>query len=236
MRQIGEIIIDGRYNGPPDSGNGGYSCGMLAAFVDGPARVRLHLPPPLDRPLRVQALAPGSVGMYDGDSLVGSASPTTLELTPPPPPSLAQAKAATGGFPCYTGHRFPTCFVCGPERPGRDGLAIFPGPVGDGDLVACPWRPATGLLDGAGQVRPEFVWAVLDCPGYYAAMGDNIRHAVLGELDGDLRAPVAGGEPLVVYAWPVAEEGRKLRAGSAIATGDGKLLAVASSIWIITRQ
>ena len=43
------VIIPSRFNGPPDSGNGGYSCGVLAAFIDGPARVRLHVPPPLDK-------------------------------------------------------------------------------------------------------------------------------------------------------------------------------------------
>ena len=39
-----QVTIPARYNGPPDSGNGGYSCGVLAAFIDGPARVRLHSP------------------------------------------------------------------------------------------------------------------------------------------------------------------------------------------------
>ena len=43
------LSIPARFNGPPASGNGGYSCGVLAACVAGPARVRLHAPPPLDR-------------------------------------------------------------------------------------------------------------------------------------------------------------------------------------------
>ena len=42
------VSIPSRFNGPPLSGNGGYSCGVLAAFIDGPAQVRLHVPPPLD--------------------------------------------------------------------------------------------------------------------------------------------------------------------------------------------
>ena len=67
MRQI---QIPARFNGPPNSGNGGYSCGVLAAFIDGPSRVRLHVPLPLDRELRVVEAQDGRVEMYDGDTLV----------------------------------------------------------------------------------------------------------------------------------------------------------------------
>jgi hypothetical protein len=27
------MIVPARYNGPPDSGNGGYTCGLVAAIV-----------------------------------------------------------------------------------------------------------------------------------------------------------------------------------------------------------
>ena len=55
LRLSGEntLTIDRRYRGPLHSGNGGYTAGRLAAFVDGPAEVTLRLPPPLDRPLTV---------------------------------------------------------------------------------------------------------------------------------------------------------------------------------------
>ena len=44
---MAEIVIDERFRGPPDSGNGGYVAGRLAAFVDAPAvEVRLVAPPP----------------------------------------------------------------------------------------------------------------------------------------------------------------------------------------------
>ena len=64
------VTIASRFNGPADSGNGGYSCGLLAAFIDGPARVRLHAPPPLDTPLAVVRHADGRVDMRDGDTVV----------------------------------------------------------------------------------------------------------------------------------------------------------------------
>ncbi len=228
-----EFTIPARFNGPPGSGNGGYSCGLLAAFIDGPARVRLHAPPPLDTPMQLFDTGSGSIEMRDGEVLVGSAAPAPLELEPPTPPSLSQAQEAAGRYPCYVGHNFPTCFVCGPDRPGHDGLELFPGPVHDWSLVACPWQPAADLLDDRGIVRPEFVWAALDCPGYFAAMGDDIRPAVLGELDGELRADVPGSETLVVYAWPMGGEGRKHHAGCAIATVRGAILALSKSTWIL---
>lgn len=39
------ITVDKRFKGPPTSANGGYVCGLLSQFVDGPAvSVRLRLP------------------------------------------------------------------------------------------------------------------------------------------------------------------------------------------------
>jgi len=82
-----EIKIPGRFNGPPLSGNGGYSCGVLAAFIDGPSRVRLHVPLPLDRELRVVEAQDGRVEMYDGDTLVGSGVPAQETIEPPAAPN-----------------------------------------------------------------------------------------------------------------------------------------------------
>ena len=37
-----DVTIDPRFNGPPDSGHGGYVSGVVAGFLQGPARVRLR--------------------------------------------------------------------------------------------------------------------------------------------------------------------------------------------------
>lgn len=226
------VIIPSRFNGPPDSGNGGYSCGVLARYIDGPARVRLHVPPPLDTPLAVNTGEGGSVQMSDGDILVGTAFPAPLELDAPAAPSTEQAADASTRYVCYENHVFPSCFVCGPGRPGHDGLDLFAGPVEDWSLLATPWQPSGDLLDREGLVKPEIVWSALDCPGYFACMGEHIRPALLGELHASLLQPVPGGEPLLVYAWPLGEDGRKLFAGTAVATAGGNILAVARSTWI----
>ncbi len=230
------LTIPARFNGPPNSGNGGYSCGALAGYIDGPARVRLHVPPPLDRELAVVSTEDGKLELRDGDILVGSASSCELDMEIPEPPTLEQATKASEGFLCFHEHVFDTCFVCGPGRPAHDGLELFPGPVDDWQLLACSWQPREDLLDDEGYIRPEILWSALDCPGYFAAMGENIRHAVLGELDANIISRVKGTQPLVVFAWPIEEDGRKLYAGTAIARTDGSLVAYSKSTWILLKQ
>jgi hypothetical protein len=41
------LVIPSRFCGPLDSGNGGYVCGRIAAYVSGPVTVTLRRPPPL---------------------------------------------------------------------------------------------------------------------------------------------------------------------------------------------
>ncbi len=229
------ISIPARYNGPPVSGNGGYSCGVLAALIEGPARVRLHVPPPLDTPLTVHSEG-GVVRMFDGDTLVGSGAPVEYALDIPAAPSLTEAEDAMSRYIARENHFFDTCFVCGPSRPAHDGLELYPGPVHDWSLLACVWRPQADLLDEGGQVRSEVMWAALDCPGYFAAMGDTLRPAVLGQLEAQLNGPAAGGNPLIVYCWPLGSEGRKYFGGTAIATADGTLLASSRSTWILLKS
>ena len=227
-----ETLIPARFNGPPDSGNGGYSCGVLAAHIEGPARVRLHVPPPLDATLTITEAGDGQVDMSQGATLVASAWPAELDLDIPLAPSLAQARDARERFIAWDDHYLPTCFVCGPGRPAHDGLELFPGPVTDWSLLACPWQPAADMLDSAGNVREEVVWGALDCPGYFAAGGENPPVALLGELVGEIRQPVPGAEELVVYAWPMGQEGRKSWGGTAIANQAGEILAASRSLWI----
>ena len=229
------VTIPSRFNGPPDSGNGGYSCGVLAAAITGPARVRLHTPPPLDRELDVRD-DNGGVALFDGEVKIASGAAAPLELDIPPAPGLGPAREAMRRYPGHQGHVFPTCFVCGPGRPAGDGLELYPGPVDDWRLLACPWRPARDLLADDGTVLPEIVWAALDCPGYFACLGEHPRPAVLGELQVERFAPVPGGEDLVVYAWPLGREGRKCYAGSAVARAGGEVLAAGRATWILLRQ
>src|SRR5262249_38465578 len=161
----GTITIARRFCGPPDSGNGGYVCGRLASFIEGPAVVRLQVPPPLDEEMVVRP-ADGGGEMANGDVVIATARPPQApEPGLPTPPDFAEAEKASRGYVGFRHHPYSTCFVCGPQRAAGDGLRIFPGSHPGTKLVASPWVPDASLADEAGGVRPEFQWASLDCPG-----------------------------------------------------------------------
>jgi hypothetical protein len=230
------IVIDSRFHGPPNSGNGGYTCGLLASFVNQPAQVTLRRPPPLERPLTVVRRG-RRAELFDGNVLVGEAERVDLEpLDLPPPPSLADAARAAAAYPGFRQHAFPTCFVCGPERVEDDGLRIFAGPVeARSSLVAAPWTPAANLGAPDGRVRREFVWAALDCPGAIAVGYPYRGETLLGRFAVQLEALPQTGERCIVVAWPLGEEGRKLYAGTALFREDGDVLAWARATWILPR-
>ena len=232
---ICSVSIPSHCNGPAGSGNGGYSCGLLAAFIEGSACVRLHAPPPLETEMQIRPGENSAVMMYDGDLLVGTARPASLELDIPQAPSLAEAREASSRFPCYEDHDYPTCYVCGPKR-GEDGLCIFPGPVRDWNLLACVWQPRPDMLDDNGRVRHEIIWSALDCPGYFGARGPDKLRTLLGELTTEIYAAIPGAEPLVVFCWPLGREGRKAWGGAAIADASGRVLAASRSLWISLKE
>jgi hypothetical protein len=79
---IESIVIDGRFNGPPNSGNGGYVCDLLARSIKGSAEVTLRKPPPLSRPLAVERTPDAQVLLKDGLNSFGppSTAPAILPL------------------------------------------------------------------------------------------------------------------------------------------------------------
>jgi hypothetical protein len=231
MRET-SIVIDPRYNGPPESANGGYTCGLLGRELTGAVEVTLRAPPPLGRELRLST-EPGRVALFDGDQLVAEARPAELDLEVPPPPDFDSANRACAAYAGFQRHIFPTCFVCGPEREPGDGLRIFAGPVpGDSSLVASPWSPDASLADSRGVVGAEFVWAALDCPGAFAIGLPDERLLVLGRMNGVVERAVRAGERYVVIAWPLGQDGRKHYAGSAVLDEDGTVCAKGRATWI----
>ncbi|HSP54624.1 MAG TPA: hypothetical protein VLS25_03465 [Dehalococcoidia bacterium] len=227
------LVIDLKYNGPPSSGHGGYVSGVLARLLGAnPAEVTLRLPPPLGRPLALERES-GGIQMYDGEAMVAEGLAAEVEIAVPAPVSFDEAEDAAAGYPGLKHHPFPTCLVCGPMRQPQDGFRIFGGPVGEGDTMAAAWTPPGWSADDSGLVRPEFVWAALDCPGGWSLHVEMPgRHAVLGRIAAKLVAPVTAGEQHVVMSWPLAFEGRKGYAGSALFTEAGVLCAVARAAWI----
>ncbi len=230
------LRIDPRFRGPPESGNGGYVCGLVAAAIGAPVAVRLRHPPPLDVALTLAADdATGRWLLQHGEVLVAEARPHVVEIEVPAPPDHAEAIAASLRYPGFVEHPFPGCFVCGPRRLADDGLRIFAGPLDERPLVAAPWVPDGSLADEDGRLRPEFMWSALDCPGYFATSLAG-RRALLGELAVRIERRVQPGEACVVIGWERRAEGRKHTVGTALFGHDGSLAARAEATWIALNE
>ena len=232
------LVIPPRFCGPPGSGNGGYVCGRIAAVLDGPVTVTLRRPSPLATPLTVERDAENSVRVYHGLTLIAEAAsrPGSPAARLPGPVCMAEAQAAAGGARYFADPLFPDCFVCGIDRGPGDGLRIFPGPLAGQPLWAASWIPDPSVADAGGGVRPEMVWAALDCPGGIAA-AEAVDMApdtaiLLGQMTASVRALPAAGDQCLVIAWPGGRDGRKLAAGSALIGPGGVVLAAAETVWL----
>nr|WP_062331781.1 hypothetical protein [Herbidospora sakaeratensis] len=224
-----QIVIGARYNGPPTTANGGYAAGLAAAFVDGPARVSLRRPPPLETPLDVVRDG-GAVRVLHDGALVMEAGPSDAGfLDPPVRPDLAEAARARDRHPWIgAGNLLTGCFVCGHGR--ADGLRVTPGRLPDADVCASPFEPDESVAEN-GIVRPEILWAALDCAGYPPfAQGTDVI-ALLGTLEAEIGRGVRAGERLVAVGWALGSSGRKSFSASALLSADG-VVARARAIWI----
>jgi hypothetical protein len=230
------VSVPGRFNGPLTSGHGGYCSGVVARFAEGPVEVTLRSPVPLDTSLGVVRERDGSVRVRDGETLVADAHPTAgLELEVPEPVSVEEARLATTRYRGSPDGPFGRCFVCGRGR--EDALGVFAGAVKDDRWgVASPWTPPDWTADAEGRVLPEFIWAVLDCPTYFAVYtGPELPMSMLGRMTARISAPVIAGEEHVVIAWPLEADGRKRHAGAAVLSSRGVPLAVARALMIEPR-
>lgn len=222
------MIIESRFNGPPDSGNGGYSAGVFAAALadgpgggSGPVEVTLRRPPPLAVPLAVAARdGEADVRAPDGAVVAEVRRVEPFEATVPGVP-WATAVAASTGYAGFADHPFPTCYVCGPDHP--HGLRIFPGRLPDGGTAA-PFVVPPG-------VSPETVWAALDCPGGWSIISAG-RPYVLGRIAAVVDALPAPGDECVVTGAVLRTEGRKALTHSTLHGPTGDRLGYARATWI----
>ncbi|MFD0687416.1 hypothetical protein [Actinomadura fibrosa] len=220
------MIIDGRFSGPDGSGNGGYTAGLLAGRVAvDTVTVTLRRPPPLDTELTVTVEDERGLGarLWDGEVLVAEALAGAIVVPPVPPVPFEAALEAAEKYRTLESHPFPRCFVCGPEREPGDGMRLEPGPAGDG-TVAAPWVPER--VPGR-----ELVWAVLDCPGGWAA-GAGTSPSVLGTMTAQVSEVPQAGERCVVMGLARSREGRKTHAATALYGSDGRLLGRSEQIWV----
>jgi hypothetical protein len=251
---IETVKIEARFNGPAQSANGGWTGGMLArrmmsseqlsSGVDLPSiSVSLRAPPPLNEPLQIHQHSDGSASLKHGNVELAHAQSEAFNLVIPSIPSLSatQAASALGLQRGLLRQSWPyaKCFACGVSR--DDGLCITPSPYPGSDqqeVVAATWRPSSWLAEGEGQVRLEAIWAALDCPAgiawsYQLPDGSPM---VTARMSVSIKKIPIVNQTLLVLGWPVEREGRKLYAGTALASADGELLASSRQLWLLPRS
>ncbi|MCX2933521.1 hypothetical protein ORI20_24925 [Mycobacterium sp. CVI_P3] len=226
------VIFGARFNGPPGSANGGYACGVIAARVPADlVEVTLRRPPPLDTPLLVEQAGPTYQVRPAGGEVVAVAKPVDEPVDAVPPVLDIPADAPIALADAV--HPFRGCFTCGPDREPGDGLRIFAKRLAGQSILADRWTPDESLADDDGVIRPEIVWAALDCPGGWAAFGRIPGGvAVLGRMTARIDRRPLVGEPCVVVATSDWHDGRKIGAKTALYTAAGELLAAARAVWI----
>ena len=236
-RSLSETLsIPPHLNGPLDSGNGGYAAGLVAAFIEGPAEVSLRSPVPLGAPLDV-VTDDGAVRLLAADStLIAEGRPAAEpDVDVPAPVSIQQARDAAAGYRGLADGPFCRCFVCGRAR--EDSFGVFAGSVAGRDLVASPWTPSPETADPHGNVAPEFIWAALDCPSYFALYSgyEVLPLSALARMTAQIDGVVRAGEEHVVISWPIGIDGRKHHAGVALLSAGGETLARARALLIEPR-
>lgn len=238
------LTIPARFNGPPRSGNGGWTSGALADELlprgegeDCPTvEVTLRLPPPLEVPLTLE-LEEGQGRLRDPEArTVAEARTVDRELKTVDAVDADVAAEAMSRYPGLRNHPFARCFVCGTDREPGDGLQIFPGPVEPGSTASL-WVPhpslaeSGDLVDGHEQVGTSTTWAALDCPGGWTEDLEG-RPMVLGRMTARVEARPVVGEPHVVVGRLLRQEGRKSFTAATLYDSDGRVVATAEHVWI----
>lgn len=237
--RVERLIIDPRHNGPDTSGNGGWVAGSLARLLGSVSvSVSLRAPAPLALPLSVRWRDDGTVALENDGTLIAEAGRAALELDVPKAPNPEEAAAAGMLAQKMTAHigadvPYAHCFGCGLAR--SDGLRIVPGPVGEDGIVAASWMPPLLATGNGDQLSVETTWTALDCSAGFAWMprlsaGTAI---VTARITAVIDQPLQAGHRYTVIGWPIAQEGRKLHAGTAIFDATGRVQARSRQLWLI---
>lgn len=222
---MSELVIDPRYDGPPGSGNGGWACGLIAAALPAAARVpevTLRRPPPLGTVLTVEQ-GPDVLAVFDpARRIVATATSRADDIPPVSPPAPSELSAAAA--PVHGTHHYPSCYVCGPQRP--DGLRIAPVRLAGGRTAAVFAPPAATGADLAVTV-----WAALDCPGGWTVIEPGPPW-VLGRLAVAVDRLPGTGEPCLLAGQALRRQGRKALVRTTLYGADRAVLARSEATWI----
>ena len=230
------VVIDPRFHSWDGVAHGGYVAGLVGGRVGTNAEVTLRQAAPFDVPLSIGGNGDGEIALTLEDAVIARGGPSEPNVDLPEPVSFKTATKLEWNHDTLNEHPTPHCFCCGYERAKGDGLRVFPAPIPGRPLgqVVAPWVPDAAFAGPDGALRPEFVWAALDCPGFWG-MALSISHMpnvitirLAATLNGTIKADVRH----VVMGWPISHHGRKFLCGSAIFGPDGDVLAAGRATWL----
>jgi hypothetical protein len=229
------ITVGPWFQGPTDSGQGGWTAHRLASAIDEPVTVAIKRPIPLEVDLTMTPVDNGwhLVDPNEPDQPVLVATPWTPDYADTEPVSLADAADARTRFPLHDDHPVPVCFSCGANP---DSMQVHSGPLAGGRW-ATDWTVPEWAVDADGVVDEGALWAAIDCAqAWYAGNAGGRRHAVTVQLAVEVLAPLEAGATYALVAWngtyPESWDGRKRGAGGAVFANDGTCVARSSSFWI----
>lgn len=241
--KINNTILSQRFCGPPKTGNGGFTAGILVeAAGTETAEIRLLSPTPVETSIIIESEKGLRGVIYDDTkkvlaTLKSIADEDFPDYKLPKVPDLDEAKKVSALYPGFTTHPFPTCFVCGPKREVNDGMRIFVGPaseqIGFENLMAGHWLPNESVATQNGFVRDAAIWGALDCPGGFSAVLDKPQLIVLSKIRGKIIERPITGENYIIMSWRLQKLTRAFKVMTAIFESDSKrLFAIAEALWL----
>ena len=93
------------------------------------------------------------------------------------------------------------------------------------------WVPDLEFGASDQLLRPEFLWAAMDCPTGFAAGFPTAGKLVTGRLAVQQLKEIRTGAGCLLMSWPLGIEGRK-HFSAACLYQDDELCAVARATWI----
>jgi len=231
------LRIDGWFQGPTGSGQGGWTAQRFTEQIDQPITTAMRAPVPLDTDLRI-----GRSGdewslvdeSGDGPVTIMVARPWTPLFADTEPVAVADARAARARFPDIVHrHPVPHCFSCGIQH---DSMNVHAGPLGDGRF-ATDWRPPSWSIDESGAVDLGVLWAALDCTAaWYVSSSVAQRSPVTAQFAIEVPGPIEPETTYSLVSWsgdqPAEWDGRKRHAASVAFAHDGTCVARSVSFWI----
>lgn len=85
-------------------------------------------------------------------------------------------------------------------------------------------------------LAPQFVWAALDCPAFFALHGDDMKVSYLARQQVEVLAPIRTDVEYVVVGRPLERSGRKGLAATAVLDLDGTVLAHGEYLFVVPRS